>query len=169
MKVQGVMRYWLHVLVLAILFSVVWFVFSGYTEYFFIGCGVFSVVVVLLLIARMKLIREDYSMYRMLVFSLNFVRYLLKLLADVVNASLGVTKIIWSSKLNIDPTISCICTTQDTDAGKLIYANSITLTPGTIAIMLEEKKFLVHSLFAQDIKALSDSKLDFSIAKMVKK
>ena len=49
-------------------------------------------------------------------------------------------------------------TSQKSDIGKVIFANSITLTPGTISVHLDEKGILVHALNFQqsDLKGLKD-------------
>jgi multicomponent Na+:H+ antiporter subunit E len=44
--------------------------------------------------------------------------------------------------------------------GKVIYANSITLTPGTIAIDLIEDEIIVHALLSQGVEVLETGEMD---------
>ncbi|MFQ3209110.1 MAG: multicomponent Na+:H+ antiporter subunit E, partial [Colwellia sp.] len=55
---------------------------------------------------------------------------------------------------SISPALSRIKISQKTDMGKVIYANSITLTPGTVAIDLIGDEIIVHALLKKDIDSL---------------
>ena len=86
--------------------------------------------------------------------------YFLWLLKEIAKASWTVTKIIWSRDLRISPVVAWIPTKQRTDICRVIYANSITLTPGTITIDLEDKAVLVHALEKSGIEDLRTGEMD---------
>ena len=44
--------------------------------------------------------------------------------------------------------------------GKVIYANSITLTPGTVAIDLVDDEIIVHALLYKDVESLEIGEMD---------
>ncbi|MES2214926.1 MAG: Na+/H+ antiporter subunit E [Pseudomonadota bacterium] len=94
---------------------------------------------------------------------INFIRYSLWLLAEIAKSSIGVTKLIFTRPLSITPTVSWISTTQESEVARVIFANSITLTPGTITISLEENRLLVHSLTKEGIEDLQNGAMDSKI------
>ena len=61
-------------------------------------------------------------------------------------SSYGVIKLIWSPTMVIEPEVTSFRTKLRTDAGKVVLANSITMTPGTITIDVQEDEFLIHCL-----------------------
>lgn len=83
------------------------------------------------------------------------IRYLAWLFIEIVKSSLAVSRILWSRSMNISPTIAMIANNQKHDWLKLVYANSITLTPGTITLSLDGNTMMVHSLTKSGIKDLS--------------
>jgi len=68
------------------------------------------------------------------------------LLWEIAKAAWDVTKRILHPSLPISPVMLRVKATQRTDVGRVIYANSITLTPGTISMELEDDVILVHAL-----------------------
>lgn len=88
--------------------------------------------------------------------------YTLWLSWEVVKTTLDVVKSIWMPKrYPISPTMSEVPMTQTTRLGKTIYANSITLTPGTVSVRLEPNgKLLVHALTADSMDDLKAGGMD---------
>lgn len=78
---------------------------------------------------------------------MKILHYIIWLVKEILISALTVTKIIWSKKIDqISPTMDFIPAKLKSNIAKVIYANSITLTPGTISIFLDKNKILVHSL-----------------------
>lgn len=75
-----------------------------------------------------------------------YLKYFLWLLKEIVLATMVVTKIIWSRRCNVDDVIEFIPIDLKQNISKVFLANSITLTPGTITVFLDNDKILVHSL-----------------------
>lgn len=78
------------------------------------------------------------------------------LIKEIVKSAWQVSAIILHPKLPISPTLVRIPCTQKTDVGRTAYANSITLTPGTISVEVGRDEFLVHALTrsgASDLEA----------------
>ena len=76
------------------------------------------------------------------------VGYFFYLVGEVFKSSWGVIKLIWSPTMVIEPEVTSFRTKLRTDAGKVVLANSITMTPGTITIDVQEDEFLIHCLDA---------------------
>ena len=54
--------------------------------------------------------------------------------------------LIWSPEKEIEPRVTSFHTRLKTDAGKVVLANSITMTPGTITVDVQDDLFLIHCL-----------------------
>ena len=94
---------------------------------------------------------------------MNFLYYFLWLLKEIARSSINVTKIIWSRNLKLNPKADWIHTKLKADIKKVIYANSITLTPGTVTINLEDDKLFVHSLEEDGLKDLENGTMENKI------
>lgn len=70
------------------------------------------------------------------------------LIVEIAKSALGVARIIVDPKLPISPRLIRAKASQRTAVGIATYANSITLTPGTITVEVNrrEQEFLVHAL-----------------------
>ena len=62
--------------------------------------------------------------------------------------------------LPISPTLVRVKTSQKTALGVNIYANSITLTPGTISVEATRKEILVHAVTREGAEALAEGRMD---------
>ena len=75
-----------------------------------------------------------------------FIGYFIWLLGEIAKSNIQVIKTILQGDKNINQKMFYKKTTQASDIGKVIFANSITLTPGTISVSIEGDDILVHSL-----------------------
>ena len=76
-------------------------------------------------------------------------------------ANINVTKCIWLPKKHpISPTLFEAPTTQRSELGHMIYANSITLTPGTITLRVDDGSVLVHALTESAAREVLDGEMD---------
>ena len=74
------------------------------------------------------------------------VGYGLYLVREVVKAACATIRLIWSPKMVTQPEVTSFHTKLRTDAGKVVLANSITMTPGTITVDVRDDLFLIHCL-----------------------
>ena len=65
---------------------------------------------------------------------------------EIAKSGWSVTKVILHPRLPISPTMTVVRASQKTPAGMVTYANSITLTPGTITVGVSGNEFTVHAL-----------------------
>jgi len=120
-----------------------WLVLSGHYEPRLIGLGIGSVVLVVYMAIRMGVVDEEGVPLHLAGRAVIYVVWLLK---EIFVANVRVSKIILDPNLPIDPVIVRYPARQRTDLGRVLYANSITLTPGTITTHVEERELEVHSL-----------------------
>lgn len=124
-------------------------------------------LLVVLIMKKRELILKE------IVLTLNtsqLLHYLKTIVHDIILSSLSLIKIIWSPENLeedlISPKIKWIETSQKTELGVALLANSITITPGTISIEIQENKILVHSI-NKDAVDNFDYTLDNIIKKLV--
>ena len=102
----------------------------------------------------------DYSFRKeLLLFHLAplFIRYLWVLVKEIVKANVSVLKIIFSPELQPEPEFVYFDTDFSTGMAKMLLANSITLTPGTITVSVEGDRFCVHCLDQELAEGVEDS------------
>lgn len=74
------------------------------------------------------------------------IEYLLVLFIEIVKANIIAGKLLLSSKYDVEPVIVKFTTPLKSESSRVILANSITLTPGTITVRLQFDEFTVHCL-----------------------
>jgi multicomponent Na+:H+ antiporter subunit E len=80
--------------------------------------------------------------------------YTIWLFKEIIKANLDTAKTIILN--NPNPQNFRVKSSQKTEAGKVMYANSITLTPGTVTTQLDGEVLEVHALtsaMAEDVKS----------------
>jgi multicomponent Na+:H+ antiporter subunit E len=87
------------------------------------------------------------------------------LLWEIAKAAWDVTKRILDPKLPISPMLVRLKAGQHSDVGRVIYANSITLTPGTITMELEGDNLLVHALTREGAEGLKGGDMDRRVSR----
>ncbi len=83
-----------------------------------------------------------------------FAAYVPRLVASVVVAAVHVAEVVFDPRMPIDPVVISHRTSFTRDVTRVAYANSITLTPGTLTVDVEGDTFHIHCLaerFADDI------------------
>ena len=82
------------------------------------------------------------------------------LIWEIVKAAWDVARIIVHPNLPISPTMIRVKTSQRTSVGVVTYANSITLTPGTISVEVDDGEILVHALTRSAAEGLATGDMD---------
>ena len=91
----------------------------------------------------------EYSPKKDLIFFKNLpsaLVYLGVLFVEIIKSSIAAVKIVYSSKIDIQPQIVFFEVPLKSEFLLTILANSITITPGTITVNVEENRFCVHAL-----------------------
>jgi multicomponent Na+:H+ antiporter subunit E len=73
-----------------------------------------------------------------------FLSYLAALLIALVRANLDMARRVLTPSLPLRPALVRVNTSLRSDLGRLVLANSITLTPGTLSIDIEDDTLIVH-------------------------
>ena len=88
------------------------------------------------------------------------------ILWEIFKANIGVTRVILNPKLPISPNMIQVKASQKTALGKVIYANSITLTPGTVSVDVTDDTITVHALSHDNAEELLTGEMDRRVTKM---
>ena len=128
-----------------LLFFVLWVIFNGKLTVEIACFGVVISALVYLFIVKFM----DYSPKTEIRIAKNFFRgiaYVIVLVCEIIKANFHVMHLILSSKLEIEPEMVYFRTCLKKDSSRVALANSITLTPGTITVSLEEDEYCIHCL-----------------------
>jgi multicomponent Na+:H+ antiporter subunit E len=134
-----------------------WLLLSGMYTPYLIAAGAGSSLAVVWFAKRMHVVDAEGHPVALGLRALAYWAWLLK---EIVKSALTVTRIILHPKLPISPTLVRIRPGQRSAVGLVIHANSITLTPGTIAIEAAPGEFLVHGLTREGAEGTVDSEMD---------
>lgn len=90
------------------------------------------------------------------------------LCGQIFRSALNVARIALSPGPPVSPRMVEVAARQRTAAGLAVYANSITLTPGTISIEVSEseRKIWVHALTAENAEGMADDEMNRRVARM---
>ena len=121
-----------------------WLLLSGVYKTLIIAFGLFSVILTIFFVRRMD--KFDRYQVKFDIRFFKFLGYFIWLLGEIAKSNIQVIKTILQGDKNINQKMFYKKATQASDIGKVIFANSITLTPGTISVSIEGDDILVHSL-----------------------
>lgn len=122
----------------------VWFLWSGKTMPFILILGAISVLLSLWVAHRMGVDDEEGTPLGMGIRALP--TYLPWLAKEIVVSNISVAKMILSRDMKLNRNMIEVSADPKTTLGKVVLANSITLTPGTVSVKLEDDRILVHAL-----------------------
>ena len=134
-----------------------WLLLSGYFEPFLLAAGLGCAIAVVWLAHRMEVIDREGHPIHLGWRTLGYWPWLLK---EIVKSAWDVTRIVLNPRLPISPELVRARTTQKTTVGVVTYANSITLTPGTISVDVRQDEILVHALTQAGAQALLEGEMD---------
>lgn len=139
-----------------------WLVLSGHYTVITVPAGILSVLGVVALSRRMGIADEEGHPIHLLPRVLTYWPWLIK---EIAKSTWDVTKIILNPKLPISPTLIRVKASQGTAVGLATYANSITLTPGTITARVSGNEFLVHAVTRAGAEDLAKGTMDRRVKK----
>lgn len=91
---------------------------------------------------------------------ISFLRFVWILLVEIIKANIDVAKIVLSPSLPITPGFVKVRNPLKKDMNKVIYANAITLTPGTLTVDVTDEGFIIHALTKEAGEGVEDSNLE---------
>ncbi|PHS76661.1 MAG: cation transporter [Rhodospirillaceae bacterium] len=135
----------LHTISLGAGLAALWMLLSGYFEPLMLGFGLASIIFTLWIAHRMDVVDHEGHPVHLAFHALMI--YWPWLFWQIIKSNIDMAKVILSPKLNITPHTFDTQSSQSSDVGRVLYANSITLTPGTVTVdMRADGMFEVHAL-----------------------
>ncbi len=135
-----------------------WLLWSGHYTKLLIGFGVASSAGVTLLCHRLGIVRREALPIELAGRILPYLGWLTK---AVVEANFDIARRVLSPGLPISPAIAELRSSQKSDLGRVTYANSITLTPGTVTLeATSDGELTVHALSRASVRALERGNMD---------
>lgn len=155
-------RQFLNFVLMGLALAAVWLLLSGLFKPLLLGLAAISVLLSLWLAHRMQIVdAENHPVWA----ALRYVPYWPWLSIEIVKSSIDVARRVLSPSMPISPTVFEIRATQKTTVGRVVYANSITLTPGTVTMDVDGDRLTVHALSRDTIQGLLDGEMDRRITR----
>ena len=132
-----------HTISLFALLFILWLGLSGQFNILMLSFGLVSTLAVLYITRRMDSFDHEKYPTHLTVLLLRFWLFLAK---EVIIANIDVLRRIFKPGNNISPQLFELPTHHKTVLSRVIYANAITMTPGTVSVSLNKKSITVHSL-----------------------
>ena len=152
-----------HTLSLIFILGTIWVLNSGHFTPLLLSLGLMSTLFVVYLSHKMDVVDEESQPLQLKATILFYWMWLLK---EIILANINVLKHVWLGPKSLSPTIKKIKVSQSSDMAKVIYANSITLTPGTITIDIEGDTFLIHALTHDTLQELMSGDMDRRVTRL---
>ena len=146
----------MHFAALFAVLLIVWVLLSGQFTFMHLGAGVLSSILVTFIALRKKISEKNGIPLKIF---LTLFAYWPWLLYKIIMANLDVAYRVWHPRLPISPRYVKVPYTTKTDIGTVTYANSITLTPGTVTVAIDKRHFLVHALTGESAEELLDGEM----------
>ena len=132
-----------HAISLGLTLFATWLLLSGHNTAFILSLGVLSCIFSVRVVLRMDVCDHETHPIHL---TRRVLGYWVWLVKEIVKANIDVAKRVLAPKLAISPALIRVKATQATELGQVVYANSITLTPGTTTIDIDDGTFVVHTI-----------------------
>ncbi len=138
-----------------------WLVLSGHYEPLMVGFGVGATVLITWTARRMGIVdREGVPLHQFP----GVLLYTAWLVKEMFVANVQVARIVLAPALPISPTLVHFRASQRTALGRVIYANSITLTPGTITTEVKGTDLRIHTIAWSFVDGHEEDEMDYRVA-----
>ena len=143
--------------------AAVWLLWSGHYTALLVGLGLCSCVLVAAVSARMGIADREGHPVHLLGRSILYWPWLLW---SIARANVAVARCILHPRLPISPTLVQVRAGQKSALGRVVYANSITLTPGTVSLDVNGDLISVHALTRASAEDLLGGAMDRRVSAM---
>ena len=150
------------VLLLLSVLAISWVLWSGLYKPLVLGLGAFSCALSAYMAHRMGFFRHQ-ALIGLLP---RLPGYWWWLLHEIVISSWEVAKLILKPSMPISPTVVALQAEVQGEVGQVILGNSITLSPGTVTLDLDQGQLLVHCLTSESAQAFRDGEANRRAARL---
>ena len=133
-----------YIILLTLVLVLMWFLLSGFgLKQPIITFGMLGVAFAVYMSVRMGVLDGESAPFADLP---RFIAYWSWLGGEIFKANIAVVKLSLAADLNIKPVMTRASVRSKSDLARATFGNSITLTPGTVTVEVEETGFLIHAL-----------------------
>lgn len=147
---------------LALVLMGIWLLLSGHYDPLLISLGVVSVGVTVWIAARLNVVDHEGHPIHIV---LRLFTYFPWLFWEIVKSNVDVARRVLSPSLPVSPRVFTVDSSQKTSVGRTIYANSITLTPGTVTIDVIGGRLEVHALTTESAEEVKSGRMDARVTR----
>jgi multicomponent Na+:H+ antiporter subunit E len=153
----------LHAISLGLVLFGLWLLLSGYFVTLLLALGVASVAIIVWIAHKMDVIDHEGHPIHLTQRVLLYWPWLIK---EIVMANLHVARAIVSRDMPVRLSVLKVRSTQKTELGQVVFANSITLTPGTVTIEVDKDILTVHALTRGTADDLKSGEMDRRVTQL---
>ena len=148
-----------------LLFLLAWIIFNGNItlEIFIFGVVIAAVMLAFMCKFMDYSLKKELNVYKK---SIYFLAYIALLIREIVKANLAIIPKILTVEEEMEPVIVKFRTNLKSDFTRMLLANSITLTPGTITVSMEEDEYTIHCLDSSLADGLENSDFEKALMKL---
>lgn len=145
-----------------------WVIFSGKFDLLHAAFGAFSIALVLWRTNAFVVSKTRPEESRALadIDPLQLAAYTAWLVKEIVVANIDIAKIVLKKDMPIDPALVRFESALGTNLARVMLGNSITLTPGTLTVEIEDRVFLVHGIVSEGATGPVIDEMQRKLAKM---
>ena len=158
------MDYIMRFVLTALIMFVFWIFLSGEFSFILLLSGIISSLLVSYISHDLLIGNGDMKLG--FIRTIRFIRFLPWLLWQIVLANIDLALRTLHPKMPINPILINIKNNLKTDLGMVILANSITLTPGTVTIDVNENEFLIHVISEKAAQSLISGEMQARVKKI---
>lgn len=154
-------------IIMTVLLFIFWLIMAEFASISEWWIGLLASLLVVVFLRNALIEKEDLSPIRLFQGKLLFL-FFIYWLKDLWVANVEVAKIVLSKKMDIQPDFYTLVQPLKRPFNQSLFANSITLTPGTLTVDFDDETLLVHALLPHHIEDLQKAKTWFYIAALEK-
>jgi multicomponent Na+:H+ antiporter subunit E len=144
-------------LLMGLMLAAIWLLLSGLFKPLLLVLAALSVLLTLLLAGRMNIVdRAAHPVWA----AVRYIPYWPWLAVEIVKSSIDVARRVLSPTISVSPTVFEVRASQKTVVGRVVLANSITLTPGTVTLDVDGDRLRVHALSRESVDYLLEGEMD---------
>jgi multicomponent Na+:H+ antiporter subunit E len=131
-----------HILSMSVALMILWISLSSHFEPLLLGLGAVSVLLTLYIALRMDVIDHESHPFHL---TARLLKFWILLFWEIIKANVDIVSRVLGFR-PISPAVIKLPVPHKTDLGRVIFANSITLTPGTVSLDVNKGNIVVHAL-----------------------
>lgn len=140
-----------------------WLVLSGHYTALLVTFGVACATLVAWLARRMGIADDEGVPLHLLP---GLIAYVPWLVWEIFLSNVAVARVVLSPRLPVSPTLVHYRASQKSDIGRVLFANSITLTPGTVTTGVDGDDFQIHALMWSSVDGVEEGEMDHRVCRV---